>query len=58
MSAAISLTKGSLQILLNSVSQTMPNPGQVSPAIGLLVMVGYVAVVLVAGAFMFVTRDA
>jgi ABC-type transport system involved in multi-copper enzyme maturation permease subunit len=47
-----------VQILANSVSVTVTNHGQLSPTIGLLLMVVYSAAVLVAGAFMFSSRDA
>jgi ABC-2 type transport system permease protein len=47
-----------LQILVNSVSVTVMTPGQVSPLVGLLLMVAYATAVLVAGAFLFTARDA
>ena len=47
-----------VQILANSVSATVKNPAQVSPTVGLLLMLAYAAAVLVAGGFQFVTRDA
>ena len=48
-----------VQILANSVSATVTNHnGQVSPTIGLLLMVAYTAAVLLAGAVMFMSRDA
>lgn len=47
-----------IQLLANSVSETVVNPGQVSPTVGLLLMIAYAAAVLVVGAVMFVSRDA
>jgi ABC-2 type transport system permease protein len=47
-----------LQIMINSVSVTVVTHGQVSPIVGLLLMVAYATAALVAGAFMFVARDA
>jgi ABC-type transport system involved in multi-copper enzyme maturation permease subunit len=47
-----------VEILANSVTVTVTNHGQVSPTVGLLLMVAYAAAVLVAGAVMFVSRDA
>jgi hypothetical protein len=47
-----------VQILANSVSATVKNHGQVAPAIGLLLMVAYTAAALIAGAAMFISRDA
>ena len=46
------------RLLANSVSETVVNPGQVSPTVGLLLMIAYAAAVLVVGAVMFVSRDA
>jgi ABC-2 type transport system permease protein len=47
-----------VQILSNSVSMTVPDHFQVSPTLGLLLMVAYAAAVLVAGAVIFMSRDA
>jgi hypothetical protein len=47
-----------VQILSNSVTATVKNFGQVSPVIGLFLMVSYVAVTLAAGAALFRLRDA
>jgi ABC-type transport system involved in multi-copper enzyme maturation permease subunit len=47
-----------LQILSNSVSATVKNPGQVSSAIGLWLMVGYTAAALITGTAVFMSRDA
>jgi hypothetical protein len=47
-----------LQIFANSVSATVKDHGQVSPAIGLLPMVGYPAAALIAGAAVVMSRDA
>jgi ABC-type transport system involved in multi-copper enzyme maturation permease subunit len=47
-----------VQILANSVSVTFKNPGQVSPTLGLLLMVAYTAAALVAGVVTFMSRDA
>lgn len=47
-----------VQILANSVTVTVPEHFQVSATVGLLLMVAYAAAVLVAGAVMFMSRDA
>ena len=47
-----------VQILSNSVSATVPSNGQVSPTLGLVLMVVYTAAALAAGLVMFVSRDA
>jgi ABC-2 type transport system permease protein len=47
-----------VQMLSSSVSVTVMDHTQVSPIVGLLLMAGYAAVALVAGAVMFVSRDA
>jgi hypothetical protein len=47
-----------LQMVSNSISATVMNPGQVSPTLGLFLMAAYAAAVLAAGAFMFRLRDA
>jgi hypothetical protein len=47
-----------LQILGNSVTSTVTNPGQVSPAVGLLLMVVYTGAALAAGSALFRLRDA
>jgi hypothetical protein len=47
-----------VQILANSVSATVKNHGQLSPTIGLVLMVAYTAAALIAGAAVFMSRDA
>ncbi len=47
-----------VQMLANSVSVTVRNPDQLSPTLGLVLMVAYAAAVLVAGAVLFISRDA
>jgi ABC-type transport system involved in multi-copper enzyme maturation permease subunit len=47
-----------VQILANSVSATVTHSNQVSPAIGLLLMIAYAAAALVAGGVVFMSRDA
>jgi ABC-type transport system involved in multi-copper enzyme maturation permease subunit len=47
-----------LQILANSVSTTVKNPNQLSPTIGLVLMIGYAAAALIAGVAVFMSRDA
>jgi ABC-type transport system involved in multi-copper enzyme maturation permease subunit len=47
-----------VQILSNSVSSTVTNFGQVSPVVGLLLMILYVAAAFAAGAALFRLRDA
>jgi ABC-type transport system involved in multi-copper enzyme maturation permease subunit len=47
-----------VQILANSVSVTVPTHDQVSPTLGLLLMAAYTAAALVAGAVVFMSRDA
>ena len=47
-----------VQILANSVSATVPHHNQVSVTLGLLLMVAYTAAALIAGAVVFMSRDA
>jgi ABC-type transport system involved in multi-copper enzyme maturation permease subunit len=47
-----------VQILSNSVSATVTNHGQLSVTLGLVLMIAYTAAALVAGAVMFMARDA
>jgi ABC-type transport system involved in multi-copper enzyme maturation permease subunit len=47
-----------VQILANSVSATVPNHDQVSATLGLLLMAAYTAAALIAGAVVFMSRDA
>ncbi len=47
-----------VQILGNSVAVTVRNPDQLSPTMGILLMVAYTAVAVVAGAAVFARRDA
>jgi ABC-2 type transport system permease protein len=47
-----------VQLLANSVATTVANPQQLSPTVGFLLMITYVAAVVAAGAAVFVTRDA
>jgi ABC-type transport system involved in multi-copper enzyme maturation permease subunit len=47
-----------VQILANSVSSTVKNANQVSPTIGLVLMVAYTAAALLAGLAVFMSRDA
>src|SRR5262249_56220203 len=47
-----------VQILANSVSSTVPTHDQVSPTLGLVLMAAYTAAALIAGAVVFMSRDA
>jgi hypothetical protein len=47
-----------VQMLANSVSATVPNYDQLSPTVGLVLMVAYAAAVFVTGTVMFMSRDA
>jgi ABC-2 type transport system permease protein len=47
-----------VQILANSVSMTATSHSEVSPTVGLVLMVAYAAALLVAGAVLFTSRDA
>jgi ABC-2 type transport system permease protein len=46
------------QILANSVADVVHQPGQLSPGVGFLLMVGYCVAVLVIGAILLTRRDA
>jgi ABC-type transport system involved in multi-copper enzyme maturation permease subunit len=47
-----------VQILSNSVATTVKDHGQLSPTIGLVLMIAYTTAALVAGAAVFMSRDA
>jgi ABC-2 type transport system permease protein len=47
-----------VRILANSVSTTVKNHGELSPTIGLVLMVAYAAAALIAGGAVFMSRDA